>query len=313
MIVSVTPNTSMDYIVFVKDFPRDKTIRATRTVESIGGKATDASWILGELGMPSLALGFKAGRNGELIESFLHAKGVTTDFIPVEGESRRNLILISEEGWQTAITTSSLYISEAQIDILRQKYLKALETATVIVLGGTLPQGMKPEFYTEFIRLARKRGVPVVFDAAEPNLSAGLQAQPNYIKPNKDELSGIVGRPIESLEDAYAAARMLLDRYGTAPVITLGSMGGLAVLPDRAYYIPTIPVQVVNAAGAGDAVLAGITASLHRGQPIEDGLRLGFAAAAATVIMPGTAELTRADVERFLPQVELTPFEGVNA
>ena len=313
MIVSVTPNTSMDYIVFVKDFPRDKTIRATRTVESIGGKATDASWILGELGMPSLALGFKAGRNGELIESFLHEKGVTTDFIPVEGESRRNLILISEEGWQTAITTSSLSISEAQIDILRQKYLKALETATVIVLGGTLPQGMKPEFYTEFIRLARERGVPVVFDAAEPNLSAGLGAQPNYIKPNKDELSGIVGRPIESLEDAYSAGRMLLDRYGTAPVITLGGEGGLAVLPDRAYYIPTIPVQVVNAAGAGDAVLAGITASLHRGQPIEDGLRLGFAAAAATVIMPGTAELTREDVERFMPQVELMPFEGVRA
>ncbi len=313
MIVSVTPNTSMDYIVFVKDFPRDKTIRATRTAESIGGKATDASWILGELGMPSLALGFKAGRNGELIESFLHEKGVTTDFIPVEGESRRNLILISEEGWQTAITTSSLSISEAQIDILRQKYLKALETATVIVLGGTLPQGMKPEFYTEFIHLARERGVPVVFDAAEPNLSAGLGAQPNYIKPNKDELSGIVGRPIESLEDAYTAGRMLLDRYGTAPVITLGGEGGLAVLPDRAYYIPTIPVQVVNAAGAGDAVLAGITASLHRGQPIEDGLRLGFAAAAATVIMPGTAELTREDVERFMPQVELMPFEGVRA
>jgi hypothetical protein len=44
---------------------------------------------------------------------------------------------------------------------------------------------------------------------------------------------------------------------------------------------------------------------VSRGQPIEEGLRLGFAAATAVCLQLGTADCRRADVERFLPQIEL--------
>jgi len=308
MIVSVTANTSMDYIVFIKQLIKDATIRATQMVESIGGKPTDAAWILGELGVPSYALGFSAGMNGERIKGFLHDKGVTTDFIPVGGESRRNLILISEEGWQTPITTNSLIVSPEHLATLREKYIAALETATLVILGGTLPHGMTADFYTDYIRLARGKNIPVIFDAAEPNLSAGLKSHPTYVKPNQAELSGFVGHPVKSIEDAYQAGRMIYEQYGTIPVITLGSEGGLAVLPDRAYVIPIIPVNVVNAAGAGDAVLAGLGYAVANNLPIEDGLRIGFGAATATVTMPGTAECRREDILHYAEQVKLIPY-----
>jgi 1-phosphofructokinase family hexose kinase len=308
MIVSVTANTSMDYIVFIKQLEQNKTIRATQMIESIGGKPTDASWILGELGVPSYALGFSAGFNGERIKGFLHSRGVITDFIPVGGESRRNLILISEEGWQTAITTNSLIIDADHLAIMRAKYLAALDTATLVILGGTLPYGLTADFYTDYIALARAKHIPVIFDAAEPNLSAGLQSRPTYVKPNKDELSGLIGRRVESLDEAYQAGRTIYERYGTISVITLGGEGGLAVLPDRAYHIPIIPVNVVNAAGAGDAVLAGLGYAVAKNLPIEDGLRIGFGAATATVTMPGTAECRRDDIWRYAALVELIPY-----
>jgi hypothetical protein len=44
---------------------------------------------------------------------------------------------------------------------------------------------------------------------------------------------------------------------------------------------------------------------VYRGQPIEEGLRLGFAAATAVLLQPGTADCRRSDVEAFLPQIEL--------
>ncbi len=308
MIVTVTANTSMDYIVFVKELVKDATIRATRMIESIGGKPTDASWILGELGLPSYALGFAAGLNGERIAGFLHEKGVTTDFIPVDGESRRNLILISEEGWQTAVTTNSLIISPDHLAIMREKYIAALDAAPLVILGGTLPSGMTADFYTDYIALARARDIPVIFDCAEPNLSAGLQSRPTYIKPNKDELSGLLGRRVESLDEVYQAGRAIYERYGTITVVTLGGEGGLAVLPDRAYHIPIIPVPVVNAAGAGDAVLAGLGYATVKHLPIEDGLRIGFGAATATVSQPGTAHCSRAEVFRYAEQVQLIPY-----
>jgi 6-phosphofructokinase 2 len=56
-------------------------------------------------------------------------------------------------------------------------------------------------------------------------------------------------------------------------------------------------------------VLAGLAAAVNRGQPIEEGLRLGFAAAAAVCLTEGTAQCDRAEIERFIPQIDLQPFE----
>jgi 1-phosphofructokinase family hexose kinase len=309
MIVTVTANTTIDLTVFVPELVPDTTIRATRTVQSMGGKPTDASWILGEVGIPSLALGFYGGATGDKVVALLRARGVTTDFTPADGDTRTNVIIIDEaHNTHTTITTTTMSIAPQHMDALRARYVAALDAASVVVLGGTLPKGVEPAYYTEFIGLARARGLPVVFDAAEPNLSAGLEARPTYIKPNEHELAQLTGRPIRSLADAYEAGRDVIARYGTQPIITLGSAGALAVLHDRAVFAPPLDVPVVSPAGAGDAVLAGIAASIHRGQPVEEGLRLGVAAASAVVMMPGTADCRRADVERFLPQVQLIPY-----
>ena len=82
----------------------------------------------------------------------------------------------------------------------------------------------------------------------------------------------------------------------------------LAVLREGCYRIPPIEVDVSSPAGAGDAVLAGLAHAIHHGSPIEDGLRLGVAAATAVCLQPGTAAYDVADMRRFLPQVELIPF-----
>ncbi len=309
MIVSVTANTTMDQTVFVPSFGPNRTIRATGTTQSMGGKPTDASWILGELGVPSLALGFAAGAIGDRVEDMLQTRGVTTDFIRVGGETRINVVIVVEdEDWQTTITTSTLDVAPEHVTALREKYIAALDDATCVVLGGTLPVTMSPSFYTDFISLARERDIPVVFDADEPNLSAGLKASPNFAKPNQDELSALIGQPVTSVAQAYAAGYQMLERYGTAPVITLGSEGALAVLPDKAYFIPPLEVKIASTSGAGDGVLAGLTWALANNEPIEEGLRLGFATATAIITMPGTADCRKEDVEMYRPQIELRPY-----
>jgi 1-phosphofructokinase family hexose kinase len=191
---------------------------------------------------------------------------------------------------------------------LLERYREALDEASVVVTGGTLPRGIEPSFYTDVIGMARARDIPVIFDAAEPNLSAGLKASPTYVKPNKDELEALVGHSLDTLDELYHAGRQILEQYGTCPIITLGEKGMLAVLPERAYRIPPLNVDVVSPAGAGDGVLAGLAASVYRQQPIEEGLRLGAAAATAVLLQPGTADCRRADVEAFLPQIQLIPY-----
>lgn len=309
MIVTLTPNTTLDQTVLIPSFQLNKTIRATSSLYGMAGKPTDASWILAKLGLPSLALGFAAGAIGQKVEMMLHSRNVTTDFVQVEGESRVNMVIVCEDGsGQSTITTSSLEVKPEHITALMSKYEAALDGASCVVLGGTLPKGVEPSFYTEAIQRARGRNIPVIFDAGEPNLSAGLAARPTYIKPNEDELAGLVGSPVRDLATAYTAGKQILETSGTSPIMTFGGEGALAVLPGRAYRIPSLKIEVVSAAGAGDAVLAGLAASIERGQPVEEGLRLGLAAASAVCLMPGTAECRLEDIEAFLPQIELIPY-----
>lgn len=309
MIVTVTANTTFDQTVFVPSFQPGTTITASRTAQSMGGKPTDASFILGRMGVKSLALGFKAGVIGQKIDSMLREFGVETDFIEVGGESRVNIVIVDEAtGEQTTIITSSLVIPNGAVAELQLKLGSVLQTASVMVVGGSLPEAIHPRFYRDVIAQARNMRVPVVFDAYDDNLREGLQSRPDYIKPNHHELGRFVGRSITSVKAAYEAGREILDQYGSAPIITMGEDGALAVLQDRAYFIPPIKVDVVSAAGAGDAVLAGIAASIHEGKPIEDGLRLGIATATAVLLQAGTATYEVEDMRRFLPQVDLVPY-----
>lgn len=309
MIVSLTPNTTLDLTVFVPELLTNTTIRATRVYHSMGGKPTDAAWILGRMGVGSLALGLAAGAVGEKVKRMLEELGVTTDFIEVGGETRINTVIMDEaSGEHTTITTASMIVEPAHLAVLRERYQAALPSASVVITGGSLPPGMSPAFYTDAIALARAHDVPVIFDAAEPNLSAGLAARPSFIKPNEHELSALVRRKLQSDAELHEAGRAIFERYGTQVVITMGKDGALAIFKNRSYRIPPIAVEVSSPAGAGDAVLAGLAQALHHDRPLEEGLRFGIAAATAICLQPGTAAYDVADMERFLPQVELIPY-----
>ncbi len=309
MIVSLTPNTTIDLTVFVPRLIADTTLRASRTVYSLGGKPTDASWILGRMGVGSLALGLAAGSVGDKVKDMMEAYGVTTDFVSAEGETRINTVIIDESaGEHTTITSASMFVKPRHLDALRERYARALKSASVVITGGSLPPGMEPEFYVEAIKMAREQGVPVIFDASQPNLEVGLRAKPTFIKPNNHELSALVGQELASEEALYAAGSDILARYGSEVVISRGKRGVLAVLREGSYRIPPIPVDVSSPAGAGDALLAGLAHAIHHKTPIEDGLRLGVAAATAVCLQPGTAAYEVADMRRFLPQVELIPY-----
>src|SRR6266511_5906071 len=111
MIITLTPNTGIDHTVQIPSFQLNSTIRAIDSAWGMGGKATDVSWTLGKLGIPTRALGFAAGPNGLRMESMLRERGVETDFVWVDGETRLNsVIAVAGEGHST-ITSASLKIS----------------------------------------------------------------------------------------------------------------------------------------------------------------------------------------------------------
>ena len=198
-----------------------------------------------------------------------------------------------------------MQVRASDLAALRARYIEALPHASVVITGGSLPPGTSPEFYTDAIQLANENSVSVIFDAAPPNLEAGLLARPAFVKPNEHELSALVGRKLDSLESLYDAALDLRAESGAQVVVTMGKDGALAVLDGGGIFIPPLDVPVSSPAGAGDAVLAGLAQALHQGLPIEEGLRLGIAGASAVCMQAGTAAYDVADMERLLDDVRL--------
>lgn len=316
MIISVTPNTSIDYTLRVPEFTLGRTIRALECAWGMGGKAADAAWILGYWGIRNLALGFAAGQNGHRMESMLRERGCQTNFVWVGGETRLNTV-ICMGGKHSTFTSSTLEVNADHIEAFYAIYNQALDQASCVIVGGSLPHGVPSTFFREVIRLARKRDIPVVFDSSGPYLKTGLEAHPTVVKPNLAELADLTEEGFSVPADDQSLASRVRTIYNQAQqvhiyydvdvVVTLGRDGALALFGDAHYWIPALNVEVISAAGAGDAVLAGLALVYSQRLPIEEGLRTGFALATAVLLTTATADYRLEDARRFLPLIELHP------
>lgn len=307
MIITLTPNTGIDHTIQISGFQLNSTIRATDTAWGMGGKATDVSWTLGKLGVPTRALGFAAGTNGVRMERMLQERGVETDFVWADGETRLNTVIVITGEGQSTITSPSLNVSPAHLTEFTARYQKALEDASCVVMGGSLPNGVPLKFYPEAIAQARARNIPVIFDSSGPSLLAGVKAHPNVIKPNLTELGDLLGYQPSSRDEAAQAAKKIHDEFGSNVLVTLGSEGAIAVGDGGCYLVHPLSVPVVSAAGAGDGVLAGMALAYLRGESFEYGLQHGFALAGAILQTLPTADLRVEDYHTLLPQILIEP------
>jgi len=303
-ILTVTPNTALDRTVVVPRLTLNRTVRISDRLISASGKGVDVSRVLREMDVDTLAMGFVAGETGRQLQALLTADGVPHAFIEAGGETRLNIVVIgAEEHSHTTLADDALVVSAAQVQQLIQHVQGRLGDAACLVLAGSLPKGVSSDLYAQLIHRAHAHGVPVILDAV-----AGrhlLETQPTWIKPNREELEVLVGASVRTMHDALAGAQALNAQFGVNVLASLDAQGAIAVTRDGAWRAEPLAVPVVSPAGAGDAMVAGLAASLVRGDPIEEGLRLGTAAAAATVMQRGTAQCDRADVLRLLGEVRV--------
>lgn len=148
-------------------------------------------------------------------------------------------------------------------------------------------------------------------DAGGEALAWGLKALPTIVKVNLGELEAMLQKRLAHLRDIKAAAQEMVAQGVELAVVTLGQEGALALTKKEAYRLRPPQVEVVNTAGSGDAVSAGLLVGLSQSQSLPEALRLAMAAAAAVVMTPGTAECHKEDVERLLPQVHMEPLQSI--
>lgn len=298
MIITVTMNPAID-----------KTIYPDRERTDVGGKGINVSKTLASFGQKSIATGFLGGPAGASIQKSLRddrAGMIQEDFVWIEGNTRTNRKIADENGTVTEENEPGPVVSAGELQALREKLLEYAGPDVIFVLSGSLPQNVPSTIYAELIRALKEKGAGVMLDTSKEALKAGVQAGPDYCKPNEEEFLYLFGLKQFPEREELTGYVTQLYQYGIQNVIISCGSAGSVFCDAQAgiQYYATVPVQVKSTVGAGDAMTAGFIYQKSVGAAEAECESFAIAAATAAVTTEGTRPAALREVLYYQKQVK---------
>ncbi|PUU94514.1 MAG: 1-phosphofructokinase [Halanaerobium sp.] len=284
MILTVTLNPALDKIIILDNLKVGKLNRVKETTVLAGGKGINVSEVLTELKVENKALGIVGGNNGRTITSMLENRGVNSDFIWSDFETRQNLKIKEKETNRETEINEAGRVSEENVNDFIALFEKSVKKNKTFVLSGSLPAGVDKDIYAVLIEKAKEKEARVILDSSGEEFKLALKKAPYLVKPNLEELENLLGRKIHSNDDLKRGAKYLLDQGVSVVMISLGEKGAFIASESEGYRIYTPQVKVSQTTvGAGDTMVAGLAAEIDNDQGLkETGI---FAAALATAFV----------------------------
>ncbi|MEA1674679.1 1-phosphofructokinase [Nitrospirillum sp. BR 11163] len=306
---TVTLNPAIDETVTLDDLRPGHVHRAAAVRHNAGGKGVNVASCLADWGLHVAATGLMGIDNTAPFEALFAAKGILDRFLRVPGETRTNIKLLDRhDGRTTDINLPGLAAAPETVERIQTYLEESVGPGTLVVLAGSLPDGLPPDTYASMVAGLAHTGARVVLDSSGEPLARALAADvlPHCVKPNRHELEGWAGRPLAP-PDLLAAARHLQGHGIPLVVVSLGAGGALFVDAGTALHAQAPEVRGNSTVGAGDAMVAGLAAGLHAGLGLEAVARLATAFAVAKLGRAGP-HLPGVEIVRALAdQVTMTP------
>ncbi|GAB2956785.1 1-phosphofructokinase family hexose kinase [Hymenobacter coalescens] len=299
-IVTLTLNPTVDKSTNVDHIVPDQKLRCAAPKFEPGGGGINVARGLRRLGSEAVAVFPAGGPSGTLLQELLTAEGIAQQAVPAAGYTRENFIVVdtsSSQQYRFGMPGTPLTAAEQQ-QVLST--LRALTPAPdYLVISGSLPPGVEPDFLVELVQAARAAGTKVVADTSGPALQRVIEAGVYLIKPNVGELSKLAG--VDELDSAALAdaARALIGEGRCEVVVaSLGAQGACVVTQDLVDHIPAPAVKKRSTVGAGDSMVAGLVHAFANGYSVREAARLGVACGTAATMNPGTELFKKTDVDR---------------
>jgi D-beta-D-heptose 7-phosphate kinase/D-beta-D-heptose 1-phosphate adenosyltransferase len=174
-----------------------------------------------------------------------------------------------------------------------------------VVISDYAKGAVTEEICEAVIRTARRAGIPVLADPKTPDFSKYSGA--TMVCPNLNELSVATGLPTHELEPLLAAGEAQRVEHELKYLCVTMSERGIRVLSEGgAYHSPARAREVFDVSGAGDTVIATLTAALAGGLKVETAVELANLAAGIVVGKVGTVPIAAHEIV-----AALTPSSGV--
>jgi 1-phosphofructokinase len=282
VIVTVTLNPSIDRTLRIPPLARGRVIRAVSATAEAGGKGINVARALAAHGQATIAVAPLSAASAAEFTVLLDA-AAPLDAVAIAGSARVNVSLVEDDGTVTKVNEPGPALGVSDVEAVLDRVAALAAGAEWIAGCGSLPPGAPPDFYA---RLAARVTAPVrvAIDADGVALQEAAGARVSLLKPNLTELERLVGHPLPTLGDVIEAARGVVGGGIDGLLVSLGADGAVFVDRDGATHAEARIDDVVNAVGAGDALLAGFLA----GGGGRDALRSAVAWSVAACRSPGT-------------------------
>ncbi|ADQ14603.1 1-phosphofructokinase [Halanaerobium hydrogeniformans] len=297
MIKTLTLNPALDKTIIVEDFKIDSLNRIKKVFRDAGGKGINVSKMISNLGGITTASGFLGGDAGSFIKNELEKENIKHDFIEVEGETRTNLKMVDKiQNTFTDINEKGVYVSNNKLNEIKKELFSDLNKGDILVLSGSVPDGVEANIYQELIEIAHQKEVKTILDADGVLFENALKACPSLIKPNEHELALYYGRDFNNQEEMIEAAKEFF-RYGVEKImLSLGKEGAVFLTEEEVIKIEALELDVKSTFGAGDAMVAGLAIALENNLKINEMITLAAACSSASLINEGTEMGKKEDV-----------------
>lgn len=303
---TLTLNPCLDRTMyFGNTFEAGALNRASGTVLTLGGKGINVSRFFKILGVEAPAYGFSGGSNGDVMKKLLSEEGVECRFTESSADTRMNIKMIDPNEVCTEANERGGPISEDELNKLLSQLEDDAEPDKYFFLGGSIPHPVDNSVYNFITQMLKGKGAKVILDCDGEALKKGIEAGPSLIKPNLFELSGLVGRKIETVEDALSECKRLYVEKGVEILCTMSEKGAIFTGECGVFSVTSPRVELRGFTGAGDSFLTAFVFERERTGSIEQALKFASSAAAAKVELPGSTLPTLDDMKKYISCVEV--------
>ena len=308
-ILCVSANPGVDRRITLPSLRLGEVNRASSADPMAGGKAAHVAFAAKTLGAQVRWLAFLGGPEGESCREGIAARGIVPIPVPIQARTRTNLELIdSGSGEVTEVLEPGPTVTPSERLEFFTRFDGQLRDHPTVVISGSLPGGVASSFYAEMVGIAKSASCRVMLDTSGEALSAALDSAPHLIKPNRQEVSALLGREVTSVEDAVAAAKELRQRGPETVIISLGADGAVVVTGHITLHGVAPKICAKSAVGSGDSFLAGWAVASAQGKPAGDCLRTAIACGAANCLADSPGIFPLSSVQHFFPEVQIRQF-----
>jgi ribokinase len=292
--VVVVGGANTDYLVRGPELPAPgQTVEGDEFQVGPGGKGANQAVAVARLGA-RVAFVARMGDDawGEELLAQLAGEGVDVRHV-LRGPGAPTgvaLIMVDRNGRKQILTAPG---ANRHLTVADVEAATAIREARVVLSQLEVPL----ETVAAALRLAREAGAKVVLDPAPAiPLPDEVLRLVDLVRANSSEAEVLTGVKVRDRASARQAAEQLLKREAGAAVVQAGDEGNLLVWPGGECWTANVPVEAVDATGAGDAHAAALAVMLAEGRPLEEaGPFANAAAALATTKVGAQAGLPRRD------------------